>query len=172
MSASYLDLHLEIDSKGRLIRTKDLSTKDMITIFTLLILHFYVAALLQHLNMKYIALSWSDIPELVVHIMISFIESYCSQRVHSCYAELITSKVLQSPPWPWLTVTKYLYHRYSRICSIGRNHNPVLFSCMTYHRVYNNNNSTGATHWAGTAYLYGCLANFGYPVYALWYSCS
>jgi hypothetical protein len=35
----------------------------------------------------------------------------------------------------WLTVTQNLYQRWRRIC---RNHNPVLSSFMTYHRVCSN----------------------------------
>ena len=36
--------------------------------------------------------------------------------------------------------------------SVCRNHNPIISSFMTYHRVCNKSNKTGATHWAGTAY--------------------
>jgi hypothetical protein len=36
----------------------------------------------------------------------------------------------------WLTVMKYLWHTLLRICSICRNHNPVLSIFMTYPRVY------------------------------------
>ena len=45
MSASYLDLYLEIDSEGRL-RT----TKELISIFPLWIFHLYVATFQQHLH--------------------------------------------------------------------------------------------------------------------------
>jgi hypothetical protein len=38
----------------------------MISIFPLLNFHLYVPTFQQHLHMKYISLSWSDIPELVV----------------------------------------------------------------------------------------------------------
>jgi len=71
-SASYLDLHLEIDSEGRL-RTK-FTTKEMISIFPLWTFHLYVEHSRQHLHMEYIFLSWYDIPELVVPIRISLIE--------------------------------------------------------------------------------------------------
>ena len=32
----------------------------------------------------------------------------------------------------WLTVTEYLCHKLEKICSVCRNHNPVLFAFMTY----------------------------------------
>ena len=70
-SASYLDLHLEIDSEGRL-RTK-FKTKEMISIFPLWTFHLYVATFQQHLHMEYISLRWYDIPELVVPIRNSLI---------------------------------------------------------------------------------------------------
>jgi hypothetical protein len=39
--------------------------------------HLYVATFQQHLLMKYISLSWYNIPELVVPIKISLIEGCC-----------------------------------------------------------------------------------------------
>ena len=36
-----------------------------------------------------------------------------------------------------LTVTEYLCHKWPRLCSVCRNHIPVLFSSMIYHRVCN-----------------------------------
>jgi hypothetical protein len=45
------------------------------------------------------------------------------------------------------------------------NHNPILILYMSYHRVCNNSNKTGATHGAGTAYLFGVHPQF------LWGSC-
>ena len=52
-SASYLDLHLEIDSEGRL-RTKPYDKRDD---FPLSTFHLYVATFQQHLHMEYISLS-------------------------------------------------------------------------------------------------------------------
>jgi hypothetical protein len=75
MFASYLDLHLEIDSEGRIER--NFTTKKIISIFPLWTFHLYVAAFQQHLHMEYIYLSWYDIPELVVPIRISLIEGCC-----------------------------------------------------------------------------------------------
>ena len=71
-SASYHDLHLEIDSEDRL-RTKLYRQK----IFPLWTFHSYVATFQQHLHTEHISLSWSDIPDLVVHIMISMIAGCC-----------------------------------------------------------------------------------------------
>ena len=52
-SASYLNLHLEIDSEGRL-RTKPYDT-EMISIFLLWTVHFYVATSQQNLRMEFIS---------------------------------------------------------------------------------------------------------------------
>ena len=59
----------------------------------------------------------------------------------------------------------YVCHRYRftticvvRICSVYRNHNPVLSPIMAYHQVCNKNNTTGATCGVGTAYPSGVPA--------------
>jgi len=48
----------------------------------------------------------------------------------------------------WLTITEYLCHKWPPICAVCRNHNPVLSSCMTYQRVCNKSNTTGAIMWS------------------------
>ena len=53
----------------------------------------------------------------------------------------------------WVTVMEYLCHKGPQICSTCRNHNHVLSAFVTYHRVCNKCNMTGATCGAGTAYL-------------------
>jgi hypothetical protein len=68
-SVSSLDLHLEIDNEGRL--RSNLTTKEMMSIFPLWTFLLYVATFQWHLHMEYISLIWSDIPELVIPIMIS-----------------------------------------------------------------------------------------------------
>jgi hypothetical protein len=68
MSASYIDLHLEINKEGRL-RTKLYDKRDDFNL--------HVATFQQHLHMEYIYHSWSDIPEFVVHIMVALIEGCC-----------------------------------------------------------------------------------------------
>jgi len=52
----------------------------------------------------------------------------------------------------WLTVTEYLCHKCPRTCFVCRNHNLILSSSITYHRVCNKSNTTGATLGAGTVY--------------------
>ena len=52
----------------------------------------------------------------------------------------------------WFTVTEYLCHKWPQICSACCNHNPILSSFMTYHRVCDKSNMTGATYGAWTAY--------------------
>jgi len=70
--------------------------------------------------------------------------------------QLWSLRVWRSLPWTWLTVSWYLYHKWPRICSVRRNHNPVLTSSMTYHyRVSNKSNTTSVTSGAGTAYPSG-----------------
>ena len=54
-----------------------------------------------------------------------------------------------------LTAMEYMCHKGPRICSTCRKHFPVLSSFMTYHRVYNQINTTGATNEAGTAHPSG-----------------
>ena len=77
-SASYLDLHLEIEGDGRL-RTK-LYDKRYDFNFPSWTFYAYVAAFQQHLHMEYIYLSWYDIPELVVSIRISLIRGLLLTR--------------------------------------------------------------------------------------------
>jgi hypothetical protein len=55
----------------------------------------------------------------------------------------------------WLTVAKYLCHKWQRICSVCRNHHPVLSSFMTFHRFCNRSNTTVVTSGAGTTYFSG-----------------
>ena len=50
------------------------TTKEIISIFPLWTFHSYVATLHQYLHMEYKYLSWYNIPELVVPIMIFLIE--------------------------------------------------------------------------------------------------
>ena len=54
-SASYLDLHIEIDSEGRFLRTKLYDKKEIISIFPLWTFHLHVATFQQHLHMEYIS---------------------------------------------------------------------------------------------------------------------
>ena len=56
----------------------------------------------------------------------------------------------------WLTFTEYLCHKLIiRICSTCRKQYPIISSFMTYNRVCNQSNTTGATSRAGYAYPFG-----------------
>jgi hypothetical protein len=58
-----------------------------------------------------------------------------------------------------LTVTEYLCHKWSRICSVCRNHKHVLYTFKTYHRICDKSSTTTcATSGAGIAYPYGTPA--------------
>jgi hypothetical protein len=46
-----------------------------------------------------------------------------------------------------------MWHKWSRLCFVRHNHNPVLSSFMTYHRCCNKSTTTGATCTPETAYL-------------------
>ena len=63
LSASYLDLHVEIESEVRL-RTKHYDKRDDFN-FLLGTFHLYVATFKQHLQMEYISVSWYDIPDFL-----------------------------------------------------------------------------------------------------------
>jgi len=62
----------------------------------------------------------------------------------------------------WLIVAEYLCYKEPQICSTRHNHNPVLCSFMTYHRVCNKikSNARDATCGAGTAYPSGTADQF------------
>ena len=50
-----------------------------------------------------------------------------------------------------LTITEYLCHKWPRICSVCRRHNPVILSSfMTYNHIFNKSIMTGATSRAAT----------------------
>ena len=61
----------------------------------------------------------------------------------------ITSKVWRSPPWLSQPL-KNMCHKWRRICSVCRKHNPVFSSFMTYHFICQRSNTTGATNGART----------------------
>jgi hypothetical protein len=46
-------------------------------IITMLPLHLYVATFKQQMHMEYVSLSWCDIQELAISIMVSCIEDCC-----------------------------------------------------------------------------------------------
>ena len=76
----------------------------MIWIYPLWTFHLFEATFKQHLHIEYISLRLYDIPELVVPITISLREGCCYKeatqpRVPFGKVEVITSKILLSPPW-------------------------------------------------------------------------
>jgi hypothetical protein len=59
----------------------------------------------------------------------------------------------------WLTVTEYLFHKWSWICAVCRNHNSVLSPFLTYHRVCNKSNTTSAACGTGSVSPSGAPPN-------------
>jgi hypothetical protein len=55
----------------------------------------------------------------------------------------------------WLTVMEYMCHKWPRICSVFRNHKPILSSSMTYHIVWNKSNTKDPTSGSGPPCYYG-----------------
>ena len=69
--------------------------------------------------------------------------------------EVITSKVLRSPPWLGWPLWNICVTTDPRICSTCRKQFLVLSSFMTYHRVCSKIYTMGATSGAGAAYPFG-----------------
>ena len=59
---------------------------------------------------------------------------------------------LQSQIMTWLTVMEYLCHKWPRICSVFRYHNPILSFYTVYHSTGNKNNTMGIFSEAETAF--------------------
>jgi hypothetical protein len=103
-STSCLDLHLDIDSEvnNGMLRQRRwfqyLHCKLSIYIFV------YVTTLKQHLHVKYISLSWLDIPEPVFPIMITWLVKMKS------YLGKFTATTMT-----WLTATVQLCYKWPRI---------------------------------------------------------
>jgi hypothetical protein len=112
----------------------------MISIFPFWTFQLYVVTCQQHMHKKYISLSWSDIPKLVVPMYHDW-----SHHVESFTVAIMT----------WLTVTEYLCHKWHRVCSVCRNHKSVLSTFMTYHWGCNKSDTTGVMCGTGTAYRSG-----------------
>ena len=127
-SASYIDLHLEIDSEGRL-KTKLYYKRDDF--------NFPIV------NFPFICSNISTAHSYGVYLSVDTI--FQSHHFESLTVATMT----------WLTVIEYLCYKWPWICSTSRKHFPVLSSFMTYHCVCTQIKTTGATSWAGTAYLSG-----------------
>jgi hypothetical protein len=69
--------HVWVKCQHSHVTGRTFTTKEMISISPLWTFHLYVAIFQQHLHMEFISLSWYDIPEFVVPIRISLLESCC-----------------------------------------------------------------------------------------------
>jgi len=158
MSASYLDLLLEIDSEGRL-RTKLYDKRDDFNF--------------PMLNFSFICSNIPAAPAYGVYIsqLIQYSRACGSYQVFLDRGLLLTRKLLNQGfllfklksllrkfygrHHDWLIVMEYLCHKWPRICSTCSKQFPILSSFMTYHRVCNKINTTGVTSGAETAYHSG-----------------
>ena len=152
-SASYLDLHLEIDSEGW-FRTKLYNKKDDFN-FLIVNLHSYVATFQQHLHMKYISL------------LIRYSRACGSYHDFLDRELMLTMKLLnqgflvvklKSSLW------KFYGHHHDLVncyvisvshdhgCSVCSNHNKVISSFVTYHWICNKSNMRSVTSGAGSDY--------------------
>ena len=89
--------------------------------FPIVNFHLYVVIFQQHLHMKYISLSWSDVLEVVVPIEIYLIDgSYWTKGSYwlswNHHFESFTVATMTC-----LTIAEYLFHK----CFVCCNHNPV-----------------------------------------------
>jgi hypothetical protein len=62
-------------------------------------------------------------------------------------------------PMTWLSVVKYMCHKWPPICSVCRNHYRGLSAFMSYHRFCNKSYTMGNTSKAGNAYPSGGLSS-------------
>jgi hypothetical protein len=74
--------------------------------------HVYVPTFWLHRYMEYVSLSWSDISELVVPVMISLVRGLLltSKQLNQGF-QVVEMKFLKIKIW--LTGTDYLYHKWS-----------------------------------------------------------
>jgi hypothetical protein len=97
----------------------------------------------------------SDIPELVVPIMIFLIERLLLTRKvlgQGFQVVRLKSSLRNFYDHHHVLITEYLCYKKPRMCSVGINNNPILSSVMAYHRLCNRSNTIGATCRSGTAY--------------------
>ena len=129
----------------------------MISIFPMWTFHLYVTTPKQHQYMEYISLS--HIPELVVPI--NFLDRGLLQTRKLLNQGFLLVKLKSSlrkfygRHHDLIDAMEYLCHKWPRICSTCCKHFPVFSSFMTYHRVCNYINTTGATSGTVTAHPSG-----------------
>jgi hypothetical protein len=107
----------------------------------------------QHLHVKLIFLIWYDIPELVIHIMISLIDGCCLQKklLNQWISGSHHSESFTVVTKTWLIVTEYIRHKwhgYVPLVVVA-----IRTSFMTYQRV-SKYKQDGASSGAGTFYTY------------------
>ena len=58
----------------------------------------------------------------------------------------------------WLTVAKYLCHKWPELCSVCRNQNSIMSSFVTTQLIFDRNNTRGATAYPSGAHT--CIQRF------------
>jgi hypothetical protein len=139
-SASYLDIHIENDSEGRL-KPKHYDTRDD---FNFLIVNFpficskipaapaYGVYIPQIMRYSRACGSYQDVLERGLLLT----RKLLNQRFH--FIKVKSSlRHCTVASMTWLTAMEYLCHKLPRICSTCRKHFPVISSFTTYYRVCN-----------------------------------
>ena len=106
--------------------------------------------------MNIIAETWQ------IYVILNNIIKSCTLLYKPCLWQVTRmnftfNKNAQCSSMTLLTVTDYLCHKCPWICSACHNHNSVLSSFRTYHRIYDKSITTGITCAPGSAYSYGAL---------------
>jgi hypothetical protein len=137
---SYLDLHLEIDSEGRL-RTKLYDKRDD---FNFPIVNFpficsnipaaptygvYISQLIRYSRACGSYQDFLDRRLLLTRKLLN--QGFLLVKLKSSFRKFAVATMT------WLTAMEYLCHKWPRICSTCRKQFLVLSSFMTYHRVCN-----------------------------------
>ena len=125
-SASYIDIHLEMDSECRL-RTNIFIIYDRIDYLNFPIVNLYVASFLKHLHSQYIHVSLSHYDIMTFFYRVLLLTRKLLNKVLQVLSLRVTTMT-------WSTITEYLCHKWPRICSVCCNYNPVLYSFMINHR--------------------------------------
>ena len=142
-SASYLDLRLEI-------LLYDKRDDFNVPIWTF---HCYEATFQQYLHMHQLILysrgygSYHDFPDIGLFLTRKLLN-------HGFLVVKLMSSLRHFYGRDHDLVNGVSLHKWLRICSVCRNHNPTLFSFLTNHRVCNKSSTMGATFWAGTFVFY------------------
>ena len=104
---------------------------------------------------KYVIFTFHAIKSMTIAKNRSFKQSVCKwhlqertviDRKSSCF------KMFTVTTMSWLTATEYLCHKLPMICYVCCDHNPPLFSFMTFHRVCKKSYTKGAICGTGIDY--------------------